>query len=220
MLRQIILLFYLLLLPALTFAQKVTVEGTVENIAGGINNVYKVSIPHTNAKQTEKKWTALLKQHKARVKESKGVIRGENTVIPAIGSDNLQIYCRIKEGDGGVVLVVAVDQDGIFMSATTSPSDNRKMEDILRNFGVEVAKEGIEMKLEIATAVLSTMNKEKKDLTSVVNQLSDDNERMKKTIAQNEEQIKANTIRLESLAKELEEQQSQVELIRSKPTQL
>jgi hypothetical protein len=51
----------------------------------------------------EKRWTSFLKDNNAKVRTSKGQIKGENTIIKGLGPETLQIFSRLIEDEDGVL---------------------------------------------------------------------------------------------------------------------
>jgi hypothetical protein len=217
---KLLLTIAILAVSNCAFSQNVKVEEVIDELGGGFNNAYRVTIPHSTEKAVEKSWTSFLKDNRGRVKESKHVIRGENVVIPALGLDSLQIFSRIKEYEDGIILTVAVQQRGIYMNSVTSPANNAQMAEILRGMALSLSRDGIQEKIKSATDVLEDKVKEQNNLRNDNENLTRDNEKMRREIQENENDLKKNNERLESLKNEINAQQQTIETIQSKSREL
>jgi len=214
------LIFILMLMTSVVSAQKISIEHALEQLGEGYNSAFRVKIPHATMKSVEKKWNSFLKDNNAKVKSSKGQIRGENAVINGIGPDTLQIFSRVMEDADGVVLKVAFNKGGTFISPESDASYNSRLEQILSDFAFTLSKEGLDDKLELATRLLKDSQKEQSSLEKSNENLSEDNESMKKKISENESTIEENKNKIEEMKRKIKGQQSSLEILRGKFSEL
>lgn len=216
--------FYLivisLFLSAFAIGQKISIEHSLDQLGEGYNPTFRIKIPHATEKVVEKKWTSFLKDNGARVRTSKGQIKGENAIIKGIGPDTLQVFSRLIEDEDGMLLKVAFIKGSSFVSPTADPEYCRRLEDILKDFALLHAKDGLNKKVEIASELLEDSQKEQRNLIKATERLAQDNEDMKKKIAENEQTIEDNKKKTEDLKVKIEGQEKSIELLRSKFTEL
>jgi len=217
--------FYLLIvLLAIThlqgYSQKVKIEHALEQLGEGYNSAFRVSIPHASMKMVEKKWNSFIKNNNGKVKSSKGGIRGENVIIHGIGPDTIQIYSRLLEDADGILLKAAFQKGGVFVSPESESTYNHRLEQLLMDFALELSKEGLNNKLEVAAELLKDAQKEQTNLEKTNERLATDNESMKKQITVNEETIEENKGKIEELKQKVKGQQQGLELLRGKFSEL
>ncbi len=205
---------------ATAFGQKVSIEHSLDQLGEGYNPTFRVKIPHATEKQIEKKWSGFLKDNDAKVRTSKGQIKGENTVIKGLGSDTLQVFSRIIEDEDGVLLKIAFVKGAAFVSPTADPDYCKRMETILNDFAMNQSKDGLNKKIEVANDQLLDSQKDQKNLIKTNERLAQDNENMKKRISENENTIQENTKKSEDLKIKIEGQQKSLEILRGKFTEL
>lgn len=210
----------LLVLSTAAYGQQVKVEHALEQLGEGYNSAFRVSMPHTSLRKAEKKWSAFIKTNKGRVKTSRGVIRGENVVINGVSPDTIFIFSRLVEDADGVVLKAAFRKGTVYISPEHETACNQRLEQLLLDFALEASKEGLSEKLELATRLLKDTQKEQVNLEKTNERLAAENENMKKRIAGNEQQIKDNTGKTESLRQQVKVQQQSLELLRVKLSEL
>ncbi len=218
--KKIFMMLLMLLFSASSPAQKISVDYALDQLGEGYNPTFRVKIPHATEKLIDKKWTGFLKDNNAKVRSSKGQIKGENAVIKGLGPETLQIYSRLIEDEDGMLLKVAVEKAGVFVSPTSEPDYHKRLETILLDFALTHARIGLNEKLEDATELLEDNQKEQKNLVKTNERLANDNESMKKKISENENTIKENTKKSEELLLKIEAQQKSLEILRGKYTEL
>lgn len=219
--RKIYLIIVLIAITHLSgFAQKVKIEHALEQLGEGYNSAFRISIPHASMKTVEKKWNSFIKNNNGKVKSSKGVIKGENAIINGIGHDTIQIYSRLVEDADGVLLKAAFKNGGIFISPESESTYNHRLEQLLTDFALELSKEGLNIKLEVAAALVKDSQKQQTNLEKTNERLTADNESMKKQIATNEETIEENKGKIEELKLKVKGQQQSLELLRGKFSEL
>ncbi len=218
--KKILLAFIFLLNTGFLSAQKVTIQNNIENIGDGYNMAFKVTIPYTTEKSVTKKWSGFLKDNHAKVKSSKGNIRGENTVINGLGADTMQVYSRVAETGNDIQLVAGFQRNGLYINPTDNPVDNELLTKLLYDLALTLSHEGIEERALEADKVFKDKTKEQSNLIRENEKLSSSNEKMKKNISQNEDEIEKNIRRLDDLKKEIADQQNAIEGIKNKKTEL
>lgn len=209
-----------LLICTLSFAQKVSIEQSLDQVGEGYNPTFRIKIPHATEKVMEKRWTGFLKDNDAKVRTSKGQIKGENAVIKGIGPEILQIHSRLIEDEDGVLLKVAVVKGAAYVSPTADPEYCKRLESLLYDFAMTQSKEGLNKKIEIAAELLEDSQDDQKNLIKTNERLAQDNENMKKRIAENENTIEENKKKSEDLKVKIQGQEKSLEILRGKFTEL
>lgn len=214
------LILWIVLLVTGVNAQKVSIEHALDQLGEGYNPTFRIKIPHATEKVLEKKWSGFLKDNDAKVRSSKGQIKGENAIINGLGPDTLQIFSRLSEDEDGMLLKVAVLKNGVFISPTADPDYCKRLETIFGDFAFNQAKEGLNKKIEDTADLLKDTQKEQSDLVRENEHLASDNESMKKKIAQNENTIDDNSKKSDELKQKIQAQQKSLELLRGKLSEL
>lgn len=209
-----------LLISSLTFAQKVSIEQSLDQLGEGYNPTFRIKIPHATEKVMEKRWTGFLKDNNAKVRTSKGQIKGENAIIKGLGPETLQIFSRLIEDEDGVLLKVAVIKGAAFVSPTADPDYSKRLESLLYDFAMNQSKDGLNKKIEIAAELLEDSQDDQKDLIKTNERLAQENESMKKRIAENEKTIEENIKKSEDLKVKIQGQEKSLEILRGKFTEL
>lgn len=215
MMKNILVVLFIAFAISDSAAQKVTVENTSMKMDDGYNSAFAVFIPHASTKTVEKKWVGFLKDNNARVKSNKDGISGQNAMINAIGPDTLQIFSKIEEAPGGVLLTSAFRKEGTYIAPATFAGDAKLLERILNDFATPIAKNELDNKISIATKLLSVKMVQLQNLQKKDERLVSDIEKMKVKIAENEREQKEIKEQQTGLNKDIDEQKTNLETIKN-----
>ena len=157
-------------------AQKVVIEETKDNFAQGNVNVYKVSIPYTPLKQIENEWKKNLKEKEAKVSENENIVFADNTAIKEFGTNTCDIYTRYQEKkDVGVVMTVAYDMGGKYLSCENDTQRCRIAKAQLKQFALGLAMASI-------NDILKEENKKNEKLKAQQKELVEKNTDLKASV--------------------------------------
>ena len=199
-------------------AQKIVVKPSSEYSANGNNPSIEVFIPHTNTKTAEKKWMSFLKDYKAKAKSSKDEINATNFVLKP--ADTLQVFSRISESSEGATVNAAFSSEGTFIAPGVVQADYDRLLQLLHDFALPIAKDGLDKKIEAATEILEDKTKERDNLVKRNEHLHDANEKMKSEISDNEREMSDNEGKIGSVKTVVEQQRNAVEEIKKKSKDL
>lgn len=192
--KNLILLSAVLIFTVQAYSQK---KIKVEEKSDGGHKALVVTIYEASSSDVEKAWKSEMKKLGAKV-SIKSDIFADDAKMKAIGDNTFDVYAKVrKAGDEAVILTVAVDLGGIYMSSGKHGKEYKAMRDLVYKFAVKTTKTAIAGQLKIAEKVLSVIEKEKKALVK-------DNEKMHKNIKDNEERIKKAKEEIEQTKKDIE----------------
>lgn len=125
-----------------SFAQKIKVTESIENIGGNKNPALVVSIFDATPDEVENKWKSLMKEYKGKV-SIKDEVFADNAIISSInGNNTIDVYAKVeKVKDGEIKLIVAFDLGGAFLSSSSDKLKDAKQ--IVHDFAVKTTKEAI-----------------------------------------------------------------------------
>lgn len=199
-------------------AQKVTVAAVSVN-TNELTQEYLVTIPHTTLKETEKSWSSFLKDHRAKVKSSKGEVTATNFLLR--GTDTMNVMSKLRENSdqsGGVMLDITFTHKNATGPVTDGSNDPMMI--TLTDFAKPVAKEALTKKMEAAEEVHQQQTKTHDNLVKRNESLKKSNEKMKEEITDNEREMGANDKKIDGLKEEMNKQNSTLELIKLKMKEL
>ncbi len=176
-----------------SFAQKIQVSESSENIGGGNHNALIISIPGATVDDVEKAWKNEMKKMGGKFSKEKGEYFADDCKNKKMGDNTFDVYARAEEeGDGAVKLVVAFDLGGAFMSSGAHGEQFKIMQEEIYSFAVETCKDIIGKELKEQEKMLGKLEKEQKDLVKDNEDLHKDIEDYKKKIAEAEKDIEDN----------------------------
>lgn len=219
--KKLCMLVSMIFLSSLSYGQKVVVDEGLESLGDGYNNAIRVFVPHTNEKTLTKKWNEFLKNNHAKVKSGKSnTITGLYTVINGISPDSMTVYSKITEFQSGFQVAAVFQKGNEYIASSNHPKESSMIQGLLKQWGTEISKEALLKKLEDEEDVLKGQNKNKRNLEGSTKSLEENNESMKKQIAENEVKIEENKQKLLILQSELGKQTDIIDGIKAKQFEL
>jgi hypothetical protein len=206
--KTLITLLCALFMLHTSFAQKTVVRHETAPLGGGVNPASVVEIENAGLKDTEKMWSSYLKDTKGKLNKSDDVYFLDNAMISSISNDTLDIYSTLKLAGKTVIITMAVNSNGTFIS--NSSGSQTAVDRFLIDFAISVKKELVNEELSAAKKVLDSRNREFEKLESENKKLEKDIASMKNKISDNERNIKSNNDKLKQSQSEIEEQQKVV----------
>jgi len=212
-----IYLLILVLFSLNIFAQnKIKVEETNASFDNGKHNALKVVIYEAKQKDVEKAWKSLMKSYNAKVSMKKTIF-ADNATIKDMSENTVDVYATTdKTKDGDVILYVAFDLGGEIYLESSHGDKFKTAKKIIRKFAVETTKDALKDKIKDAEKILSSKQKEQKNLEKENENLKNDIEDYKKKIEKAKNNIKENEKQQADKKKEIEEQQSIVNKLNEK----
>lgn len=207
------LFFILAFLPTnFSFAQYSTkVKESKEDIGGGNNKCFTVSIYETTTDDVEKAWEKLMKSYDAKV-SSKKEIFADNALMKDLTNNTVDVYAKcVKKSDNEIQFMVAVDLGGAFLNSSEHSSQFKAMENIIRDFAKKATLDGMEGKVKNQQKVFDKLTKEMEELVKNKEKLEKDIENYKEKIKKAEEEIKQNQNEQATKQKELNTEKAKLE---------
>lgn len=200
-----------------SFAQKITVSESTENIGGGSNNALTVTIYEADIEDINKEWKSIMKDYHAKVSSQDNGLFADNAVIKPMGNNTVDVYSRAEKGkDNEVKFIAAFDLGGAYMSSSKHPDQYQIAKKMVYDFAMKMTKESIAGQLKAAQKVLEKMNREQKDLEKDQEERKKDIEDYKAKIKKAEDDIVKNKADQEKKKAEIGAQQKVVETISAK----
>jgi len=172
--KKIILLSLFSAFTTWSWAQKITVHESRENIGGGNHNALVVQVYGADAKDVEKEWKSKMKDLGAKVSNNKGEWFGDNAVIKEMGNNTIDIYARVDDKKTEVDLVVAFDLGGAFLNSSEHADKYKIVEKMMHDFAVKMTKDAIEYQLKNQQKALDKLTSQQKDLEKQNKNLNDE----------------------------------------------
>ena len=179
-------------------------------------NSLVVDIPEAVPSIVEKEWKSFLKVYGGKVKSSKKIISAERIRISSIGSDTIIIYSKFSPTANGIRLYAAFVDEGKFINKYEYPQKYEAAENLIYNFALRMAKEGVKEKTEIAEKDYKKKEMERDRLIRKQEQLQKSIERSKENIRKAEKDLEKNNKELEEKNIELKLEEQKLEEIEKK----
>ena len=219
--RIYLLVFILLFISNYSLAQNAPiVTEQFETFGKTSGNSLAIIIPEANIKDVEKEWKSLLKVYGGKAKESKGVISADGINISSMGPDTFMVYSKIAPVSEGVKLIAAFESHGKFVSNYESEKKYAAAENLLYNFSVRMAKQGVEEIKATAAKNYKALVRKKDQLQRKQDQLKKSIERWNENIRKAEKEMQNNVKDLEEMNKKIEAEEEQIKQIEEKEKQI
>jgi hypothetical protein len=207
-----ILISILVILSSIVYSQKkVKVIQGSEKFSVGRVDVLIANIYEADKNFVEKAWKKQLKKYGGKI-SSKSEILSTAAVIKQLGEKQVDIYAIVKNGSDETVLIeVAIDLGGAYLSKSQHPMKYKEMESILRDFAVDVSKEAVKEKIADQEKILAKFTKEQEKLEKDNTNLKQSIEDYKQKIKDAEQEIVDNEKEQENNKKVIEDQNKVVE---------
>ncbi len=202
-----------------SFAQKIKVKETKENIGGGSNNAFVVTLYGISPSDAEEAFRSFMKKYDGKRSSKDGGIFIDNANIKEIsGNNTIDIYGKAqgKKGDKEITFVVAFDMGGAFLNSGDHKTEAKVAEKIVKDFAVKATKDAIEEEKKAAEKVQSKLEDEQKDLEKDKSKLEKDIEDYKSKIKKAEDDIVKNKSDQDKKKAEVEAQKKVVDGIKDK----
>lgn len=200
-------------------AQEIKVKSGSEKFSTGHHDALLVSIYDASKDDVMSAWKKKLNNFKdEKVKWNGNEIFGDNIVISDWGNDPVDIYSVFEEdkGEKTVKMAVAVDLGGAYLSQSGDKKKYKFMENLIKEFAVDITKDAIKENVNAAEKVLSKLESEERSLEKDNNNLKNDIEDYKKKIAKAESEIKSNEESQSKKKSEIEAQKKITEEVKAK----
>jgi len=210
--KKIITLAFVLSIGLTTYAQKIKVKESSENIAGGSHNALSVTLYEINPSEAEDAFRSFMKKYDGKRSSKDGAIFVDHATIKEMGNNTIDIYGKAlgKKGDPEITFVVAFDLGGAYLNSNEHKEQFKVATDMVKEFAVKATKESIEEKLKAATKIQSNFEDEQKSLEKDNKNLNGDIEDYKSKIKKAEDDIVKNKSDQDKKKAEIETQKKVV----------
>lgn len=161
-----------------------------------------------------KRWTSFLKDFDGKVKSNNGKYFLDNTKITSISPDTLDIFSSVEESGDNVIVTVAINKNGEFISNTSG--NYVAIDDMLLRFEKLIKKEKANKEYEEAEKALKSLERSLNEFKEQNKKLTSSNQDMKGKIGDNERTIKSNDHAIQDMNGKIQEQNTLVKSLKSK----
>jgi len=217
--KKLLTIAFALTLGLSAAAQKIKVKESKENIGGGSNNAFVVTLYGVSPSDAEEAFRSFMKKYDGKRSSKDGGIFIDNATIKDIsGNNTIDIYGKAqgKKGDKEITFVVAFDLGGAFLNSSDHKNEAKVAEKIVKEFAVKATKDAIESEKKDAEKVQSKLEDEQKDLEKEKSKLEKDIEDYKAKIKKAEDDIAKNKSNQDKKKSEIEAQKKVVDEIDKK----
>ena len=176
---------FLILFSTIVYSQKkVQVTEGSEKFSVGRVDVMIANIYEADKKYVEKAWKKLMKRYSGKVSAKSEIVATDVIIKRMMGDKRVDVYALVKDGSDGIVLIeVAIDLGGAYLSKSLHPEKYKTAKAILRDFAVEVSKEAVREQINDQEKILGKFQSEQEKLEK-------DNANYKKSIEDYKQKIK------------------------------
>lgn len=207
--KIISILFFITLFANLdSFGQKIEVRHGSAFLGGSENPVSIIEIENASVKEIDKKWNNYIRKNKGKVTKQGDMWFHDNAIIKSISKDTLDMWSTVKESGKSVVITLAVNSGGNFIS--NSGGKNKAVDRFLSEFAADTHKHLIGLELTAAQKLLKSKEKDYEQLEKSNKKLEKEIDEMKSKIADNERVIKQNNELLDKHKQEMNSHESTV----------
>lgn len=216
--KKIITLAFVLSMGLSTFAQKIKIKESSENIGGGNHNALTVTLYEINPSDAEDAFRSFMKKYDGKRNSKDGAIFVDHATIKDMGNNTIDIYGKAqgKKGDPEITFVVAFDLGGAFLNSGDHKAQYKVAVDIVKEFAIKATKDAIEDKLKAAQKVQSNLEDDQKSLEKDNKNLNGDIEDYKAKIKKAEDDLVKNKADQDKKKSEIEAQKKVVDEIDKK----
>ena len=200
-----------------SYAQKIKIKESNENIGGGKHPALIVNIYDVNPSDAEDAFKAFMKKYGGKRSSQDGGVFIDNATIKDISENTVDIYgiANGSKSDLNITFAIAFDLGGVFVSSDIK--DKYKIaEKIVYEFALQTTKDAIEKELKDAKKAQSKLEDAQNNLESDNKSLKTDIENYKSKIKKAEEDIVKNLSDQEKKKSEIELQKKVVDGISGK----
>ena len=199
---------FLILLSTIAYSQKkVKITEGSEKFSVGRVDVMVANIYEADKKYVEKAWKKLMKRYSGKVTSKSEIVATDVIIKKMMGDKRVDVYAIVKDGSDGTVLIeVAMDLGGAYLSKTAHPEKYKAAKAVLRDFAVEVSKEAVREQINDQEKILGKFQNEQEKLEKENENLKKSIEDYKQKIKEAEQAIVDNAKAQELKKKEVEDQ--------------
>lgn len=211
--KKIILIAFAASIGMSAYAQKIKIKESRENIGGGSNNAFIITLYEVSPSEAEDAFRSFMKQYDGKRSSKDGGIFVDNAAIKDIGGNNtVDVYGKSqgKKGDPEITFIIAFDMGGAFLNSGDHKEAYKAAEKIVKEFAVKATKDAIEDKLKAAQKVQSGLEDDQKSLEKDQKGLLSDIEDYKAKIKKAEDDITKNKADQDKKKGEIEAQKKVV----------
>jgi methyl-accepting chemotaxis protein len=210
----------IVIVSALSYAQKISVKETIVEFDNGKHNAFETIIYKSDTKTVEKAWESLMKDYGASVKSKKEIFADDAT-IKTISANTIDVYAIVKElKDGEVKLWVAFDLGGAFISSTQHAIQFDQAMQIVQDFAINITKESFDEFISEEERSLEKLQNKHDRMVSDKDNLKKQNEDYRERIEKNTQEMEQLTKDIEEQLKEIEEKAKEIEEIKTQSQQI
>ncbi len=219
--RKIFLPVLLFLLSASAVsAQWNNVVETERMMSFGSRPAFRMEFPNTSTALLEELWKDYAKKNfGAKLKKDKksGEWAAMDLKSPMMGEDQFSIYSSVeKVNNNDAALTVWFDAGSYFLSRRDNPRNTEEISQALRQFYIDVRKEGITAELKAEEDKLKELDKKQKTMQRDSESMRKDIESWKSKIAKAEEDIVKNEREQEQNLVSQDAQRRAIEAVRQR----
>lgn len=213
------LLFTLLLFTTFSFAaiaqKEISIKEENYSYSVGSKNSFLVKIPDSKKELVEKELTSEMKSWGGKMSGKKGEYSTiQSAVKKMFEGKTFDSYVKVFQSGQDVMVAVAIDLGGAFLSSNQHPSQFNEMRERLHNFAVEAGKASLQSDVKTEEKILSTLKKEQKSLEKVRSTEEKNIESYKKKIAESEKKIEENKSLTDKKKAEIDAQDKKISEIK------
>ncbi len=200
--KKFTLILVLLSFVLVGVAQKIETKETNGRFGKESKNAIQTTIFYSDIKTVEKEMIKLMKSYKGKVSKKKGIIFGDDLVIPTISSNTIDMYISLTDQkDGGVEVLAAFDLGGAYLNSSMHPDQFQRASSMIRDFAFSLTEKSYAGIVKAEEKKLKDAEKDFEKLKSKKESLIKENEDYKARIQKNEKEI-------ENLSKEIDDKES------------
>jgi hypothetical protein len=201
----------------ITYAQKIKVKESNENIGGGNHNAFVVNMYEISPSEAEDAFKSYVKKYGGKRSSDNGIFV-DNASIKDMSNNTVDIYGRAtgKSGDKEISFIVAFDLGGAFLNSKDHKNQFDIAEKMVREFAIESTQEIIEKQLKDNQKTLSKLENEQKSLEKENGNLNDDITEYKDKIKKAEQDLQTNKSSQDKKKMEIDAQKKVVDEVDKK----
>ena len=198
------------------------IEEAQKAMSTGVETAFSIVIPDASEKDMGKIWKSYMKPYKGKTKKSRKTNEffTDNATIPELSSNSVDVYAKMNEVNGEVLLSVWFDLGGGFLSSETHPDKVSAAQILILQYALEVSKKATGDELKSEKKNLKKLGKELTKLEKVNTKLHQDIEMYKRKIKEAEANIKKNDAEQVNKNEEINNQKEKVEGVKKKLEEL
>lgn len=200
--QKIILLIGFIVLSFAGYSQKIEAKETNGRFGKESKNAIVTTVYYSDIKTVESEINKFIKSYKGKASKKKGIIFGDDLIIPTLSANSVDVYFAVSEQKTGEVEVMAAfDLGGAYLSSSMHPDQFNRALNMIRDIAFNITEKAYAGKVKNEEKKLNDAERDFEKLKSKKESLIKENEDYKYKIEKNEKEI-------ESLTKMIDEQES------------